>query len=398
MAFSTLRASFLCIVLSCTPLARAQSPKAAVNSTAANMPVRDMHRVSISDGWALVGEHIVWTATAGQNWVDITPPLTAGQTIDKVYFLDSSRGWVLLHSADGTGLPAIAVAATEDEGKTWSQRSFTADAFLLQGYAGGDFSFADDKHGWMIVGKMSSSAASRADLFVTTDGGKTWTVLPIPPINGRIQFVSQTTGWLLGGIGNGDLYRTRDGGHTWIRQSVVLPDQVHPYADSTFGPSFVMRPVYCQLSFQTFQNGLLAVGVQVGLRNWTLLTYGAEDGGDSWQLRRVEPDLPGIGSLSAVDSGFLEVAYLGHALSLRRGSARTAAPLPADLPQGQALRKADFLDAEHGWILLATGLPCDTGGCADSALAGTEDGKTFSTLLKSAQTPDAVPSRRSGGQ
>lgn len=118
-----------------------------------------------------------------------------------------------------------------------------------------------------------------------------------------------------------------------------------------------------------------------------LLTYTTDDGGDSWQLRSLEPDLRGVGPLAVFDSSYLEAGYIDGVVWLRHGSVKAAAPLPADVPKKQAIKKSEFVDAERGWLLLSGG-HCDPSGCSNSALLATRDGgKTISVLLKSTEAP-----------
>ncbi len=242
----------------------AQSQPKAVDPNNLNLPIRDMHLMTGSEGWVLAGEQILWTDTAGQAWTDITPALATGQLIDTVYFFDSDHGWAVLHSAPNASLPVISVAITANGGTSWSVAAFPADTFLLEGYAnGGNLSFVDNTHGWLLLGEMSSSAWSRGALFVTADGGKTWSALPNPPIGGTIQFLSTSTGWVVGGALGDELYRTQDGGRTWERKIPLLPEQVRPYTVPDARGAYVTHPFYDAFGFQTPRKGLLAVLVHV---------------------------------------------------------------------------------------------------------------------------------------
>ncbi len=71
-----------------------------------------------------------------------------------------------------------------------------------------------------IVGSIFQSAF----LYVTTDGGSTWTVHPTPANQEQsVDFVDPGDGWLLmlnqeevvNGVGESVLYTTRDGGRSW---------------------------------------------------------------------------------------------------------------------------------------------------------------------------------------
>jgi photosystem II stability/assembly factor-like uncharacterized protein len=98
-------------------------------------PVRDMHLMTASTGWALAGQDIFWTDTGGESWSKITPPLVSTQVIDGAYFLDADHGWAVLHAYETTtGLSDISIALTTDGGKSWSIRPLQADAFLRQTY------------------------------------------------------------------------------------------------------------------------------------------------------------------------------------------------------------------------------------------------------------------------
>jgi photosystem II stability/assembly factor-like uncharacterized protein len=272
----------LCVSLSCAVLQPGQSQKPAFDPTTANLPLRDMHRISVSDGWALAGQHILWTDTAGQSWTDVTPPLASAQQIDTVYFLDAGHGWAVLHAGGITDFPTLFSASTADGGKSWSVRPFPASTFLVQGYGyGNHLSFVDAEHGWLLMLLASSSASSHGELFSTQDGGKTWSARPDPPIFGKIQFVSASTGWLVGGVHGDELYQTHDGGQNWIRKAIELPDQVHPYVVPDSSPTYVTHPFYDELSFQKPEKGVLAVTVHVTETAMDLLTYSTEDGGDS---------------------------------------------------------------------------------------------------------------------
>ena len=242
---------------------------------------------------------------------------------------------------------------------------------------------------------MSSTAASRGDLFTTTDGGKTWSALRPPPIAGRIQFFPDLRGWIVGGVHHGELYRTLDGGQSWTRSVVSLPDQVQPYTKPQgLGTTYVSQPFYEGPYFQTEQNGVLAVVVHVAQTgNDAILTYSTNDGGSTWQVQKTETGLPGVAHLTLFDSAYAELKNLGGGmLSIRRGSLNLTPHLPKDSPQNIGLQKSEFLDANHGWLLLGGG--CSSPGClsGDSALIATQDGgKTLTMLLKSTQVQSAKP-------
>ncbi|MBV9758993.1 MAG: hypothetical protein JO340_00370 [Acidobacteriaceae bacterium] len=389
MAFFASRKLILWTAL-CCGLVKATPQKTPLDPSTPNQQIRDMHLMSESEGWVLAGQHLLWTDTAGQNWSEITPPLARGQQIDTVYFFDAEHGWAVLHSGGVADFPTLLIASTSDGGRSWSIRPFSASNFLLQGYGYSNrLSFVDAQHGWLLTLLATSSAWSRGQLFATEDGGKTWLALPDPPIFGNIQFLSHSTGWLMGGVHGDELYRTPDGGHTWVRKTAELPDGVIPYSVPEAGGTYVHRPFYDRLLFRSAEKGLLAVRVPVTPDTTSLVIYSTEDGGASWQVKSLETDLRGVGPLALFDSTFIEATCSKGIVSLRSGSVKTSAALPAEMPTKLQVSKAEFVDGQRGWLLL-------TG--AETAIASTQDGgKTVNVLLRSTGTwapprPDSSPS------
>lgn len=105
---------------------------------------------------------------------------------------------------------------TYDGGSTW-----TALPLPALSASGKDVIFYDSRNGLFAGSRYSSDPALNGvdgmafeSLYVTHDGGATWTTLPVkgPFQGGSLQFVNLSTGWALK---LGRLLRTSDGGHTW---------------------------------------------------------------------------------------------------------------------------------------------------------------------------------------
>lgn len=352
----------------------AEQALAPVNSSGNTgiAPVRDMHLMTASMGWALAGEEIFWTDTEGQSWSKITPPLERTQRIDGAYFLDASHGWAVLHTWETTtGLSDIFIALTTDGGKSWSIKSLQADAFRRQTYGNRVyFSFADEMHGRLILQKASNTAHSNGDLFATADGGQTWAPLPSPPIGGEIQFFPDSSGWLEGGVNGNQLYRTLDGGQTWVQKVMPLPAGITPYSKPEgMGLTYHSEPFYMGPHFANEQEGIIAVIVHIKeIGDDDLLTYTTSDGGDTWVLQTTETDVEGTPGL--FDSTFVEVGSPDKSLSLRHGSHRMIFPLPKDGPKILGIVKMDFLDSQHAWFLDIRG-----------SLLGLSDGNGLKVLI-----------------
>ncbi len=178
--------------------------------------IRDFHFTSSGHGWLISGDHVLLTASGGQNWSDSNVPATAYHA-DSAFFLDDSQGWVIQHSDSG----GIRVAKTTNAGQTWDSIVIPADAVFRRSFTGGaSISFSDSQHGWALLKQTGSSALSAGKLFRTNDGGSTWVEISAPPVAGRIEFFSQEIGWLSGGAAQTKLFKTTDAGDHWIQQSV----------------------------------------------------------------------------------------------------------------------------------------------------------------------------------
>src|SRR5260370_38773069 len=90
--FCTIRSLSICFALFCFPgTVRAQAEP-------------HMGLIAPGVGWALQNQsmgqdrddHLFWTSDDGSTWRDVTPHDPASREIAGVFFLNASRGWVLL--------------------------------------------------------------------------------------------------------------------------------------------------------------------------------------------------------------------------------------------------------------------------------------------------------------
>src|SRR5258708_4445641 len=146
-------------------------------ATVSAQAVVAMKLLTPATGWVQRDlDHLYWTTDEGAHWNDITPPKLSEEFLTGVFFLDTSSGWVVLVHADDGELAQFRVASTKDAGASWSVSPirFPGKRYADDFSSGAYVFFLDQLHGWMKVGRKSSSAFAIADLLVSDAGGKAW--------------------------------------------------------------------------------------------------------------------------------------------------------------------------------------------------------------------------------
>ncbi|MFZ5857155.1 MAG: glycoside hydrolase domain-containing protein [Chloroflexota bacterium] len=168
-------------------------------------------QVSARAGWVLFGGKLYWTKTEGAAWTDITP----AANIQAVEFLDASHGWAVVSVSNGYSL-----ASTTDGGRAWQTRALrlpalrTADASIAKIF----MNWRTESHGWLVFKFATGINFSRGMLFVTFDGGETWTERELP-LGEPVTFTDENNGWISGGPTGAEFFVTRDGGRSWESDS-----------------------------------------------------------------------------------------------------------------------------------------------------------------------------------
>lgn len=344
-------------------------------------PIRTMHLFSSGSGWIVTGNRLLWTETWGDNWDDITPSLAEDASIDGVFFQDA-HGWTITHRTEQDPTE-LTLYTTADKGKSWSAIPFPiTNPYLRSGYAGqSEITFLDALHGWALLKQTSSSASSFGILFITADGGRTWSQLPVTPVAGKMLFSSPATGWLVGGVRTQDLYQTKDGGQHWAKQSIPIPNGFDQAQEAVFNLPHFTDPNHALLSV-TFLNSD---------RSSTTIIYSSSDAGKTWQALQNHTN-----PLNRAVRTFFEDSHTMRA-SLNNNRLTTwgsdgiphTSILPISPKSMSGIMDMQFGDSLHGWLHIS-GTQC-TGfktGCSSlTALLKTSDGGlTFVPLLSHAKS------------
>jgi photosystem II stability/assembly factor-like uncharacterized protein len=231
-------------------------------------------------GWAIAGQELYWTGDSGKTWRSITPAISIGTSLGSAFFLNQTRGWLLLCEPQGDDAQ-VTVASTGDAGATWQLHTLAtamevtlhADPFFCGRISRGRLFFLDERQGWALLDHTETMNSFVAELYQTADGGQTWQHLGSTS-SGEFLFVSPREGWMRAACCTGapsQLYRSQDGGASWHAQSIQGSG-----ADDEFFLPFFYAPGKGILPAALREDGIALSGLSFFM---TL------DGGESWSLK-----------------------------------------------------------------------------------------------------------------
>lgn len=177
------------------------------------------------------------TSDGGLSWTSSASPFSGAD----LAFLDADNGWALADLGVATGRMGVSIFQTSDGGATWTQKytndpnlSGAGDSLPLGGLKAGIAPV--DMQAAFVYGVTYAPGAPY--LFRTDDGGTNWrpVSLPLPPgaenfqlgiDRDQMKFVSPADGFIAMRL-TGDAYQlavyvTRDGGGTWTLTPTLLP-------------------------------------------------------------------------------------------------------------------------------------------------------------------------------
>ena len=158
---------------------------------------------------------------ADQSWDLMSCPKTG------LAFSDPTTAWL---SGDCPGLiPALFLYRSSDAGKTWTPVSLSppdgqpSDLFSSgsQGCGVSTLAYTSPRTLYIAVRCSNYNANTRAAwMYASHDGGQSFYTRPLPAPYGNFHFVDLNWGWLLGTVRDdptlpANLYVTSDGGRTW---------------------------------------------------------------------------------------------------------------------------------------------------------------------------------------
>ena len=209
------------------------------------------------------------TTNGGTSWAQQSLALPAGYetadiTITSPTFFGSNDGILPVWASGGAG-SALFIYVTHDGGGTWTRTG----SIPSQGSRGMDFISMNDGFAW------------NGSLQVTHNSGASWSqVTPNVSLGDYVpymDFVSTTVGWIRQYPVNGStpLYRTTDGGTTWTLVSGSVPP--------TVPPAQLPDLTIAQMKIELQNTSCLLPGDPTGVRIW--ITNGGQAAAASFVVR-----------------------------------------------------------------------------------------------------------------
>lgn len=342
------------------------APTAGVTPTTAPPgPPAQINALWMSDastGWARTTTQLILrTSNGGHNWQDVTPPYparSAGQLPPAFAFLNGTTAWVAVserQQSDGT-FPTI-VFRTSDAGHSWQEALLPTSQLGVS-----QVQFVNARDGWVLSSFGGGAAGSQAaDLFHSTDGGQTWSIVsrapgafPLHGIKSGMSWISPTTGWVTGSIAIPNtalLYRTQDAGVSWQQQSLPLP--------SPLGGLTTQPPVFFSAT-----EGLLPATF-TSSQGQNLVIYTTHDGGATWRLSTTLSSAGSVWDFLTMQQGWAVGANGTTLDETSDGGLHWTSMTPGT--HFQHISQLDFVSTHEGWAI-------STATAATPALLQTTDG------------------------
>jgi photosystem II stability/assembly factor-like uncharacterized protein len=307
--------------------------------------------LSETSGWVLAGRQLFWTSDLGRSWTAIGPAIPQGAAVQDVEFIDDAIGWMLWNTTASDGSSSFQLAHTTDRGAEWTVQSLPlfepgeAASFAEKAEMG----WFDAQRGWISVKQATGSNFSVGTLFVTSDGGNTWSRAPLP-VADHIDFSDPRVGWAVGGPTQDQIFQSRDGGRTW--QSVSLENVPADTLVTAYMPSSSDGEGLLVTTHLGSESGLNAYVLDLSSSTWL-------------NADRISLDSdPGVIGLSILDPRNFVAAIPGTSSMVRMADGELTILENRD-GLSASIVEVDMLSLELGW-----GKSVDAGCVASSAQDG----------------------------
>lgn len=319
------------------------SPPTLPAPVVASPHITSLHMLNELDGWGISEAAILRTTDGGQTWYNVSPTgvTTFGYGTGNS-FINATQAWILVADANdpvGSGV----LYRTSDGGLTWTS--------IPLPFGSGDLTFLDENNGWLMLSLGAGAGSMGIAIYRTSDGGATWTQtytndpnvanagdsLPLGGIKNNLTPLDANIAWV-GGVTYAPetfyFYKTTDGGQNWAVQNL-------PPAPGMQNTEIAIDsgPIFTSPS-----DGILPVR----FTGDTLRTgfYATHDGGTNWEFLSF---MPGAGAVNfaSVSDGFF---WSGEQLFISVDGGHTWTNVNTNILFGETFAGMDFVNAHTGWV------------------------------------------------
>ncbi len=298
--------------------------------------------ITTTTGWALTTTTMVRTTDGGATWTDVAPAdWNDAMLPTSAVFQNEDHAW--LAQTDPVDFERGVFYHTSDGGATWERYDVP--------FGAGTMSFVDNVNGWIMVGLGAGAGSQAIAIFVTHNGGATWTETyrrdtgePEPageiPLGGSkqgITFRDLQHGWVAGSVPADNivyLYATENGGVNFQQQDIPLPDGISTAMLSLEAPIFY-----------TNTDGVLPALLFTPDASATVF-YATDDGGLSWTPTS---PVPVLGSYSAPSLDNF-IVWDGNTLYHSSDQGQSWDAVTPDINLEGMIAALDFVDEQNGWV------------------------------------------------
>ncbi len=297
-----------------------------------------------NNGWGLSQNGVFTTQDGGRHWKSVTPVSLGNSIVANGFFSGTLSASITIPGADFT---TGTFFRTSDGGQTWKSTDVP--------FSGGQIFFLDAQDGWVLFANDCGAGSCGGNLYATQDGGDTWQVVTtIEPTNGNppgkipfsgdksgVTFLTPQRGWVTGSIPMTDysyLFMTADGGKTWTQQKLTLPQ----------GYTSVMLNIDPPRFFSV-TDGILPVSIAG--ESFVEAFYTTKDGGLTWT-----PGVP-VGPAGSYDFVSMQDGFVwnGGTLHATHDGGQTWSAIKPNVDLNQNLTGIDFVNPTTGWAAAMNG-------------------------------------------
>lgn len=182
--------------------------------------------ISKNELWLKSGSRLYRTKDGGNQWSDITPDSALVEPYLLVSYPSSDLGYALYFTQTELSLE-LEIVKTTTKGTAWSLVSGDLEEKInqqfYQPFGEIQMQWLNERNAMVLVKEFSSSNFSIGTLFVSDNGGESWSAKEVP-VAEKLVFLDPLVGYMLNPAGSESLYRTLDGGNSWNLVEISLPE------------------------------------------------------------------------------------------------------------------------------------------------------------------------------